>query len=104
MCGKFFLSLQSWSYIADANGNFNIVLYAKTDTVTPVLENLTYFNVSPSTKQFSFPNNTIQANQDYCVTANGIHNDIEVIVLPLETAVPGFEVAYKIVYTNKGNQ
>ena len=44
------------------------------------------------------------AEQDFCITPNGIHPDLEIMVTQLDNAVPGFETSYKIVYRNIGNQ
>jgi hypothetical protein len=34
--------------------------------------------------------------------ANGTHNDLEVLIIPVTAAIPGFDTKYKIVYKNKG--
>ena len=73
--------------------------------ITPNLENPTYFNVSPNPANINLPaidNSTI--TQNFCITANGIHNDLEVVIVPVIPARPGFDAVYKIVYKNKGNQ
>ena len=41
---------------------------------------------------------------NFCVTPNGVHPDLEVVIAPIFPARPGFEATYKIVYRNKGNQ
>lgn len=40
--------------------------------------------------------------QDFCLTANGLHNDLEVFIIPLGSVTPGFNTQYKIVFKNKG--
>ena len=40
--------------------------------------------------------------QNFCVTANGSHSDIEIAILPLNNAIPNSDANYKIVYNNKG--
>jgi uncharacterized repeat protein (TIGR01451 family) len=42
--------------------------------------------------------------QNFCITANGVHPDLEVILTPIGIARPGFDSEYKIIYKNKGNQ
>lgn len=44
------------------------------------------------------------SEQDFCVTPNGNHPDLEIIITQLFNAVPGFQASYKIVYRNIGNQ
>jgi hypothetical protein len=76
-----------------------------TFTLTPNLENPTYFSVSPSPANVVIPiidNST--TIQDFCVTADGIHPDLEVVIAPVQTARPGFDAVYQLVYKNKGNQ
>ena len=46
--------------------------------------------------------NTETAN--FCLTPNGVHNDIEVSLYPINNARPGFDAQYLIVYKNNGNQ
>ncbi|HEX8270256.1 MAG TPA: T9SS type A sorting domain-containing protein [Flavobacterium sp.] len=74
-------------------------------TITPQLENPAYFVVSPETTTFNFPqlNNSTQT-QDFCLTANGIHPDLEIVLIPRGAARPGFNAQYQVIYKNKGNQ
>lgn len=76
-----------------------------TFTLTPNLENPTYFTVSPSPADVVIPiidNST--TIQDFCITADGIHPDVEIVIAPVRPARPGFDAIYQIVYKNKGNQ
>jgi len=73
-------------------------------TITPNPENPTYWNFSPPNVVVNFPTQTSPFTQDFCVTANGTVEDLEVIVIPLEQARPGFDTDYKVVIKNKGNQ
>ncbi len=88
--------------IANNSGHYQFDAQAGTQTLTPVLENPTYFTVSPSTASVTFPDATSPYLQDYCITANGIHNDLEVALLPIDIARPGFDATYKIIFKNKG--
>ncbi|QHI37117.1 Internalin-J [Kordia antarctica] len=72
-------------------------------TLTPELENPSYFTVSPASVTIDFPTDTSPFTQNFCITPNGIHNDIDVTLLPVNVARPGFESNYKIVYKNKGS-
>lgn len=91
------------SMIGDVSGNYSIPVLAGTHTITPVFENPSYFTVSPSTVNISFPSQTSPFTQNFCVTANGVHPDLEVTILPLSPARPGFDATYKLIYKNKGN-
>lgn len=74
-------------------------------TVLPQIENSTYFNINPTSTSVNFPivDNSIEI-VDFCITPNGVHNDLEVIITPITPARPGFDAVYKIVYRNIGNQ
>ncbi|MBS7253750.1 T9SS type A sorting domain-containing protein [Flavobacterium branchiicola] len=90
------------SYIANGN-NYSIALPTGTHSITPVLENPTYFSITPSVVNVDFPSQTSPLNQNFCITPNGIHSDLEIAVLPINPARPGFNATYKLIYTNKGN-
>ncbi|MCF2220309.1 T9SS type A sorting domain-containing protein [Chryseobacterium sp. PS-8] len=89
--------------LSNQQGYYRIILNnLPQTTLTPELENPQYFNVTPSTVNVSF-NNGNSFIQDFCITPNGTHNDLEVKIIPLNQARPGFVANYKIVYFNKGN-
>lgn len=86
-------------------GNYTFYTQAGNFTLTPSIENPSWFTFSPLSATIPFANNDNNiATQDFCITANGVHNDLEVIIVPITPARPGFEAVYKIVYRNKGNQ
>lgn len=89
----------------DENANYVFYTQAGNFTVTPDVENPSFFNFSPVNAVINFPdNNNNLATQNFCVTANGVHPDLEIVIAPVIPARPGFDAVYKIVYKNKGNQ
>ena len=92
------------SVVANTSGSYSLPVIVGTHTVTPVLENPTYFSISPTNFQVSFPATASPFTQDFCVTANGVHPDVEITLVPIDTPRPGFNVKYRMVYKNKGNQ
>jgi len=88
----------------DVAGNYTFYTQAGTFTTSPQFENDGYFTVSPSA-QVVFPivDNSVET-ENFCISANGVHRDVEVIMMPIGNARPGFNAQYKIVYKNKGNQ
>ena len=92
----------SGNLISNNIGSYTIPVQAGTYTIVPILENPLYFNISPSATAVTFPSATSPYNQDFCITANGIHNDLEVTILPANNARPGFDAKYKIIIKNKG--
>jgi hypothetical protein len=93
---------QTGSFIANTSGNYTIPVQEGVHTITPVIENIGYFTVSPPNMTVSYPADTSPFVQDFCIVPNGIFNDLEITILPLEAARPGFDTDYKIVYKNKG--
>lgn len=92
------------SLIANISGNYSIPVQGGSHTITPVLENLSYFNISPTSIAVVFPDEASPFTQDFCITPNGVKNDLEITIIPIEVARPGFNAQYKIIYKNKGNQ
>ena len=88
--------------ITNALGKYYIPVQKGNYTITPNLQNSSYFNISPASLNVAFPAQTSPYTQDFCVTANGVHNDLEVTILPLVPARPGFDATYKIIYKNNG--
>ena len=95
--------VNSGTLIADNLGKSSIELQSGTYTITPILENQNYFSISPSEIVVSFPTETSPSVQNFCIVPNGAHADLEIQLLPLEPARPGFDAKYKIICKNKGN-
>jgi len=73
-------------------------------SITPNFENPDWFNTIPNasnTLLIDFGNDVVQ---DFCMSPNGVRNDLEIIVSSIIDAQPGFNATYDIVYKNKGNQ
>ncbi|MFL9836542.1 T9SS type A sorting domain-containing protein [Flavobacterium sp. ST-75] len=64
-----------------------------------------YYITSPTVANVSFPamDNSVSV-QDFCIEPNGDYNDVEVVMVPVTNAVPGYDAVYKIVYKNNGTQ
>lgn len=94
----------SGDLISNMTGNYAIPVQSGSYTITPILENSDYFNISPTSLTVDFPTQMSPFVQDFCVTANGNHSDLEVVILPTTPVRPGFDAYYKIIYRNKGNK
>lgn len=90
---------------SDTQGNF--ILYTQSNAVTITPENNLYplfdFGLT-SPIVINFNPNSIVEYVNLCLAPNIPHHDVEVTILPIEQARPGFDTHYKIVYKNKGNQ
>lgn len=97
--------IQSGATVTNINGIYSYFTDEGDFTITPNVENQSWFNFSPPTITIPFvDNNNNNTNQDFCITANGVHNDLEIVVAPFTPARPGFDAEYNIVFKNKGNQ
>ena len=88
------------------NNSGNYIFYAAIGNVvvTPQMENEAYFTVSPANYSFDFTTTGNTESADFCLMPNGTHPDLEISLLPITPARPGFDAQYKIVFKNKGNQ
>jgi uncharacterized repeat protein (TIGR01451 family) len=90
--------------ISNVTGNYHYEVQASTQTFSPVLEIPAYFTVFPAQASVTFPPAISPFVQNFCVAANGVHNDLEVLIFPINVARPGFDARYRIVYRNKGTE
>jgi len=94
----------SRSKFTDMEGNFLFYTEDGNFTLTPSNSN-PIFTFVPASASVTFEEmDGSSSNLEFCLTANGIHPDVEVILMPLTIANPGFDAIYKIVYRNTGNQ
>lgn len=94
--------LISNTFISDETGLYSIPLQEGAHTLQPVFENPSYFSVAPAVS-VNFPETTSPFTQNFCITPNGIHSDLEVVIFGTTPARPGFNSTYKILIRNKGN-
>jgi hypothetical protein len=92
----------STTYMADSDGNFQYYTLEGITTMTPILENPNYFSVIPNSAAIDFSTEASPFTQVFCIAPNGTHNDLEVVLIPIGIARPGFDSTYKIIYKNNG--
>ncbi|AWI26522.1 DUF7619 domain-containing protein [Flavobacterium pallidum] len=85
----------------DESGNYSIRVQAGTHTITPVIPS-PYYQISPASVTTTFPGAAVPSIQDFCITSDGDHPDVEVSLFPINTAVPGFDVHYRMRIKNNG--
>jgi len=95
--------IEEGTVFSQSDGEYRILLDEGDFTITPILLNPSYFKVSPESLTVSFPADDSPVVQDFCVEADGVVDDVDIAIIPIEPARPGFETPYKIIYTNKGN-
>ena len=92
---------QMGSFISSGDGEYKLPVVAGSHTLTPALES-DYYTVSSQSTTVTFPDDSNPYVLDFCVSPAGVFNDLEVQVVPLGQARPGFDATYKILYKNKG--
>jgi Leucine-rich repeat (LRR) protein len=103
---KMILNDGTTSGIAFTNNTANYAFYTQSGnfTITPSFPN-PYFTISPATTTVNFANNNNNMqNASFCMTPLGIHNDLEITILPASPASPGHNSYYCLFIRNKGNQ
>jgi len=96
---------QDGTTFVNSSGIYSYYTQAGTYNITTVLENPAFFNVAPVTASvtFSDTNNSVSTN-NFCITANGIHPDLEIVNVPLNWPRPGENFTCLIMVRNKGNK
>ena len=92
----------SGNFISNSSGDYSIAVGEGSHTITPEFEISDYFSVSPTSITVNFPSDASPFIQDFCITPIGTFNDLEITLIPLEQARPGFDADYKLLYKNKG--
>ena len=94
------------SVFSNGMGTYNLYVgETGTYSIQASFEDPTYFTVDPSPASVTIPiidNST--TIQDFCITANGVRPDAEVVIAPIIPLRPGFDATHRLVYKNKGNQ
>ena len=89
--------------VSNLSGEFFLPVQEGIHMLTPNFENPDYFISSPTSITVDFPSDSSPSNHEFCITANGTYNDLEILIIPMETPRPGFDTNYKIIYKNKGS-
>jgi uncharacterized repeat protein (TIGR01451 family) len=95
---------QSGTTYGNLSGNFIGYAGIGNVTVSPQLNNPSYFFITPPNFTYNFAATGETVITDFCITPNGNHSDLEINLIPLVPAVPGFSPTYKVTVTNNGNQ
>lgn len=96
-------NLNSGVLVSNSSKVASIDLQAGNYKIVPVLERPDFFDISPKEISVSFPNDISPLKQNFCITPIGNVTDLEIILIPLNAAVGGFDTDYIVKFTNKGN-
>jgi len=90
--------------VATPDNSGNYVFYGLgSGTVTPTTGN-NYWTFSPANAPYSFSGTGNTQTADFCLSANGTHPDLDITIIPVVPARPGFDAVYKVHYRNKGTE
>jgi Secretion system C-terminal sorting domain len=95
----------NYSTFTEVDGKYNVYTNTGNFTITPAIENPSFYNVSPTSATLNFANTANNTTiQGFCITANGVHPDVEVFVAPIYPSVPTAIAKYQVVFKNKGTE
>lgn len=93
------------NFYANETGSYTYYdVDAGSNSFSPILENPSYFTVSPASASVVLSTTNNLFVQDFCIAPNGIHNDLEVSLVDYGSSRPGFNSSYLLIYKNKGTQ
>jgi hypothetical protein len=92
------------TFYSNSEGAYSAYTQQGNFTMAPEFDNPTWFTASPASATVNFTSTNNTNTQDFCVTANGTHQDAEVVILPNDQANPGYDTAYYVLVRNVGNQ
>lgn len=98
-----FNGIETGTLITNNSGNYSIKVQEGNHTISPIIENPDYYSIFPNSVDVTFPSNANMLIQDFCITPIGSRSDLEINLIPLGVARPGFSTEYKLVFRNKGN-
>ncbi|MEP0050849.1 MAG: T9SS type A sorting domain-containing protein [Nonlabens ulvanivorans] len=96
-------NFNSYSF-SNSSGEYLSTVPNGSFTVAPLSQYINNWTLTPPNFTVNFPTQASPFTQDFCLTPNGVVEDLEVAVIPLQQARPGFYTDYKVVINNKGNQ
>jgi len=85
------------------SGEYSLTVPEGNYTVIPQIDHPELFEITPASVQVDFPIDGASVEHDFCVTPKNILTQLEISILPLGGARPGFPSSYKILIQNNGS-
>jgi len=95
-------STKAGAAFADDSGKYIIPVSSGSHTFFAAIETPAYYSIDPPLIHVDFPGIPDPFIQDFCVTSNGEHNDVQITLLPVTESRPGFNAEFKLIYKNVG--
>jgi uncharacterized delta-60 repeat protein len=90
----------NYDFYVNNTGDYSFLLAQGSYTITPYVN--PNFAISPTSISATFPSQFTSLVQNYCITPlNGTYTDLDIQIIPLNSARPGFDSRYEIVFKNK---
>lgn len=89
-------SLQNSNYLLSFNSGQYIYQLQNIDSAL--------FNIHPKSYEVNFENDNVLGSQDFCISPREIFEDVNISIIPVDIARPGFDSKYRLIYTNEGTQ
>ncbi len=84
-------------------GNYQFYLDDGNFTLTPEFYS-PYYSSTPTSATIALSSSNTLQTTDFCIAANGVHPDLEVMLIPGDPPRLGFNATYQLVYHNKGTE
>lgn len=95
----------SYNYTVTTNDdgayNFNLLSGIYNFTILGIPD---YYTVSPNTAMVTFTESANEQELNFCITANQTIEDLNITILPINEARPGFNANYQLIVENMGTQ
>ncbi|HET8810656.1 MAG TPA: T9SS type A sorting domain-containing protein [Flavobacteriaceae bacterium] len=92
----------SYGTLTDMSGGYNLYVDSGLTDVSVESNLPSYYSILPLAYSTTFTGYGNTDTADFCIQANATVNDLNITVLPITMARPGFEAKYKIVFENIG--
>ena len=96
------ISTRSGTTFSMSNGFYQMFLDYGEFIVEPDFNVPEYFTITPESQEVNFNDLGNTEIVDFCITANQLVNDLNVVVIPMSEARPGFDTSYELVVNNMG--
>jgi len=93
--------ISTYSTFTNNDGGYKLLTPSGNYTTDVSLDDNNY-TISPESYEVVFDDFDESYEKDFCIIANQEINDVDVVLIPLSDARPGFDANYRIVFENKG--
>ncbi|WP_296313714.1 T9SS type A sorting domain-containing protein [Winogradskyella sp. UBA3174] len=93
--------LNAGDFFSNSSGTYQYNVQEGSFTLTPLISNNTYFNISPTSVAVIFPDESSPAVQDFCITPAGSYPDLKISIETINSYYD-YTATYRINFSNQG--